>query len=116
MAAEVKTVHIPDLSTKFRQSLPAPPCFLARRPDSRRETRGLAKARTGVAQAQVFEAEVSAVPEGTPYGGFPSPAADYEEGKLDLNRYLIKNPAATFFVRVTGYSMMGAGIYPPPAD
>ncbi len=43
--------------------------------------------------------------------GFPSPAADYEEDKLDLNRYLIKNPAATFFVRVTGYSMMGAGIY-----
>ncbi len=51
----------------------------------------------------LFEAEVSA--------GFPSPAADYEEDKLDLNRYLIKNPAATFFVRVTGYSMMGAGIY-----
>jgi DNA polymerase V len=51
----------------------------------------------------LFEAVVSA--------GFPSPAADYEEDKLDLNRYLIKNPAATFFVRVTGYSMMGAGIY-----
>ena len=43
--------------------------------------------------------------------GFPSPAADYEEDRLDLNRYLIKNPAATFFIRVTGYSMMGAGIY-----
>jgi len=28
-----------------------------------------------------------------------------------LNRYLIKNPAATFFVRVTGYSMIGAGIH-----
>jgi hypothetical protein len=28
--------------------------------------------------------------------GCPSPAADYEEDKLDLNRYLIKNPAATF--------------------
>jgi DNA polymerase V len=51
----------------------------------------------------LFEAGVSA--------GFPSPAGDYEEDKLDLNRYLIKNPAATFFVRVTGYSMMGAGIY-----
>jgi len=51
----------------------------------------------------LFEAVVPA--------GFPSPAADYEEDKLDLNRYLIKNPAATFFVRVTGYSMMGAGIY-----
>ncbi|MCP4613836.1 MAG: translesion error-prone DNA polymerase V autoproteolytic subunit [Planctomycetes bacterium] len=50
-----------------------------------------------------FEAVVSA--------GFPSPAADYEEDKLDLNRHLIKNPAATFFIRVAGYSMMGAGIY-----
>ena len=43
--------------------------------------------------------------------GFPSPAADYEEGKLDLNRHLIKNPAATFFVRVTGDSMLNAGIH-----
>ena len=43
--------------------------------------------------------------------GFPSPAADYEEDRLDLNRYLIKNPAATFFVRATGCSMIGAGIY-----
>jgi DNA polymerase V len=33
--------------------------------------------------------------------GFPSPADDYIEGKLDLNRHLIKHPAATFFVRVT---------------
>ncbi len=43
--------------------------------------------------------------------GFPSPAADYEEGKLDLNRHLIRNPAATFFVRVTGDSMVQAGIH-----
>jgi DNA polymerase V len=43
--------------------------------------------------------------------GFPSPAADYEEERLDLNRCLIKNPAATFFVRVTGYSIIGAGIH-----
>ncbi len=44
--------------------------------------------------------------------GFPSPAADYEEGKLDLNRFLVKNPAATFFVKVNGDSMIGAGIHP----
>ena len=43
--------------------------------------------------------------------GFPSPAEDYVEGKLDLNEHLIKNPTATFFVRVTGNSMEGAGIY-----
>lgn len=42
--------------------------------------------------------------------GFPSPAADYMEGKIDLNDELIKNPAATFFLRVKGDSMEGAGI------
>jgi len=44
--------------------------------------------------------------------GFPSPAEDYIEGKLDLNKHLIKHPAATFFVRVTGDSMINAGIHP----
>ncbi|MEM6838644.1 MAG: translesion error-prone DNA polymerase V autoproteolytic subunit [Cyanobacteria bacterium P01_C01_bin.120] len=44
--------------------------------------------------------------------GFPSPAEDYVEGPLDLNRYLIHHPAATFFVRVIGDSMTGVGIYP----
>lgn len=43
--------------------------------------------------------------------GFPSPADDYLEGKLDLNRHLIKHPAATFFVRVSGDSMLEAGIH-----
>ncbi|WP_353483753.1 translesion error-prone DNA polymerase V autoproteolytic subunit [Haliscomenobacter sp.] len=44
--------------------------------------------------------------------GFPSPADDYVEEKLSLDRYLIKNPASTFFLRVSGTSMTGAGIYP----
>ena len=43
--------------------------------------------------------------------GFPSPADDYLEGCLDLNQYLIKHPAATFFVRVAGDSMINAGIH-----
>ena len=43
--------------------------------------------------------------------GFPSPATDFMEGKLDLNEHLIQNPAATFFVKVTGDSMIGAGIH-----
>jgi len=43
--------------------------------------------------------------------GFPSPAEDYIEGKLDLNQYLVKHPAATFFVKVTGNSMIDAGIH-----
>jgi DNA polymerase V len=71
MSTKTITVHTPDTSTKYHQSL--------------------------------FEARVSA--------GFPSPAADYEEDKLDLNRYLIKHPAATFFVRAIGDSMVGASIH-----
>lgn len=44
--------------------------------------------------------------------GFPSPADDFIEKSLDLNDLLIKQPAATFFVRVEGDSMQDAGIYP----
>ena len=43
--------------------------------------------------------------------GFPSPANDYVEKKLDLNEHLIKHPAATFFVRAAGDSMINAGIH-----
>jgi DNA polymerase V len=42
--------------------------------------------------------------------GFPSPADDFIEKKLDLNEHLIRHPAATFFVRVDGDSMKNAGI------
>ncbi|MDH5654817.1 MAG: translesion error-prone DNA polymerase V autoproteolytic subunit [Spirochaetia bacterium] len=42
--------------------------------------------------------------------GFPSPADDYIEKKLDLNEHLIRNPAATFFLRVSGDSMKDACI------
>jgi DNA polymerase V len=52
----------------------------------------------------IFTAKVSA--------GFPSPAGDYEENRLDLNKHLVRNPPATFFVRVAGDSMVGAGIHP----
>ncbi len=43
--------------------------------------------------------------------GFPSPATDYEESTLDLNKYLVRHPAATFFIKVAGDSMIGAGIH-----
>lgn len=43
--------------------------------------------------------------------GFPSPAEDHLEGKLDLNQHLIRRPAATFFVRASGESMRDAGIF-----
>jgi len=44
--------------------------------------------------------------------GFPSPADDYIEKTLDLNELLVKKPAATFFVRAEGESMLDAGIHP----
>lgn len=44
--------------------------------------------------------------------GFPSPADDYIEKTLDLNELLIQKPAATFFARAQGNSMIGAGIFP----
>lgn len=46
------------------------------------------------------------------HAGFESPAADYEEEKIDLNAYVSKYPAATFFARVTGECMIGSGIFP----
>jgi DNA polymerase V len=42
--------------------------------------------------------------------GFPSPANDYIDKQLDLNELVIKHPSATFFVRVSGDSMVNAGI------
>lgn len=42
--------------------------------------------------------------------GFPSPADDYLEDRLDLNKALISNPGATFYARVRGDSMTLAGI------
>ena len=45
------------------------------------------------------------------HAGFPSPADDYLEDKLDLNKHLIKHPTATFFVRAAGISMIKAGIH-----
>lgn len=43
--------------------------------------------------------------------GFPSPAADYAEKRLDINDYLIRSPVSTFFFRVRGDSMEGARIF-----
>ena len=43
--------------------------------------------------------------------GFPSPAADHAQERIDLNQQLIRNKAATYIFRVKGDSMTGAGIY-----
>lgn len=46
------------------------------------------------------------------HAGFESPAADYEEERIDLNAYVTKYPHATFYARVTGDCMTGSGIFP----
>ena len=42
--------------------------------------------------------------------GFPSPAQDYTPDSFDLNREIVRHPAATFYARVHGDSMCGEGI------
>jgi DNA polymerase V len=51
---------------------------------------------------------ISDVPR--PASGFPSPADDYGEGRIDLNRELIPSPLSTFFMRVRGHAMRNEGI------
>ena len=43
--------------------------------------------------------------------GFPSPAGDYVEDALDLNKLMVSNPPATFFAKVSGDSLFDAGIF-----
>jgi DNA polymerase V len=50
--------------------------------------------------------------DGTAACGFPSPADDYLDRPLDFNELLIRNPAATFAVRLASDSMTGAGLFP----
>ena len=57
--------------------------------------------------ASIAKAKVS----GSVVAGFPSPAEQYLEPPLDLNELLVKRPAASFFVRVSGDSMIGEGIH-----
>lgn len=46
-----------------------------------------------------------------PAAGFPAPADDLIEKALDINDLVVANPASTFYVRVRGDSMEGAGIF-----
>lgn len=43
--------------------------------------------------------------------GFPSPAVDFAEGRIDLSDVLVPHPSASFTLRVSGHSMTGAGIH-----
>jgi len=54
------------------------------------------------AAAQLFDTGISA--------GFPSPAEDFNEQRLSLDEELVKNKDTTFYARVSGQSMIGAGL------
>ena len=57
---------------------------------------------SGSLELPLFSARVAA--------GFPSPADDYLDVDLNLHKYLVKHPAATFFIIAKGHSMERAGI------
>ena len=57
-----------------------------------------------------FESKLALALAPTIKAGFPSPADDYLHDSLDFNRDMIKNPEATFYGRVSGDSMIDAGI------
>ena len=65
------------------------------------EMKGMSETSSAI-ELPLIEAYVSA--------GFPSPADDYIETRLDLNKALILSPSSTFFARVKGDSMKDAGI------
>jgi len=56
------------------------------------------------------ELEIPMIPGGIS-AGFPSPALDFIDLTIDLNKHLIKHPSATFYGRVKGESMKDAGIF-----
>lgn len=69
----------------------------------------------GLSEVEIFESDITSKLELPLFqtgisAGFPSPADDYIEGRIDLNIELIKNPSSTFFGRVNGDSMINAGI------
>ena len=59
-------------------------------------------------QPEINPTELALIEDGI-QAGFPSPATDHLERLLDINEYLIKNRPATFYARVKGKSMLGAG-------
>jgi DNA polymerase V len=62
--------------------------------------------RPGPVRPQYFTLYASHVP-----AGFPSPADDHLDKKIDLNEHLVQNPAATFFIKVAGDSMIDCNIH-----
>lgn len=65
---------------------------------------------------EIFRAEVDTelslpIADGGIKAGFPSPAQDFLDLAIDLNKELVRHPASTFYGRVRGDSMQDAGVY-----
>lgn len=71
--------------------------------------------KSGFKEIEIFSGNFDTMME-LPYAddgvraGFPSPAQDYMDRTLDFNKELIRHPAATFYAKVVGQSMIDAGI------
>lgn len=63
-----------------------------------------------IIQGQGQELSLPAMAQTEIHAGFPSPATDYMTQAIDLNKELVKHPAATFYGRVVGDSMIDAGV------
>lgn len=69
---------------------------------------GIEKVTTG--QDAFAQEELPGLAQSEIHAGFPSPATDYMTQAIDLNKELVKHPAATFYGRVVGDSMIDAGV------
>lgn len=70
---------------------------------------GNARVMGGVQESPVLQ-HFAYIASPCPQAGFPSPAADYVEESIDLNRLLISNPPATFLARIQGDSLKDRGL------
>ncbi len=66
-------------------------------------------------EIEIFSPEINeplfiSVSDSPVHAGFPSPAENIIENKLDLNKLLVKNPSSTFFAKVSGESMIDDGV------
>lgn len=61
-----------------------------------------------ISECDIEVGSTESIDLGLVHAGFPSPAEDMPESKLDLNRYIVQHPASTFFLRVEGVSMVDA--------
>lgn len=92
--------------------VPSPPQLVPSRLEQREEEQGLPEeGRSDTSRSTPIQPTQVPLSLSPVSAGFPSPAEDFVETQLNLHQHVVRHPAATFFVRVSGDSMTGAGIY-----